>query len=193
MKKVLVFILFIFVILLNGCSTKDYEASKNVYLEQNYTVKTETDATIFGIEGINYLFAEDEFDYIGAVFYCKTKEDAEKVYEIVYNMYLDIMYNSDIYGFENTYKLEYDLIEEPEIYLEVISKIDYNLLASVKYSSVGRGYLFGSLSRAYQFPIMPLPDTYSEFLEKKDYYTPQCFIEGMNVYFGSKVLLDLIV
>ena len=193
MKKLMIIIIFIFELILSGCSVKDYGESIEVFEDEGYLVSTLTDLNLFGIDDIDWVFVEDSDRYIASIFYCDTKETALELYEIIQNMYLDVMYIADTYGFVNSYKLYYNLIDTPETNMLEIEKIDYDLLHSVNYPFGAKEYLFGSLERAYVFPIMPLPESYTEFKLRQNYYTPQCFIKDNNVYFGSKKLLDLIV
>jgi hypothetical protein len=144
------------------------------------------------VKNVNRIVVQED-SYIATIYFCKSKEDAKALYKIIYNIYLSFMYSGDIYGFNNTYKIKYGLISEPEYYPDSVSGVDQEVWESINNITLKNVYLFGSdLKRSFLFPCIYLPDTYDEFQKDQDYYTPQCFIKGNNVYFGSLKFLDLL-
>jgi hypothetical protein len=130
--------------------------------------------------------------YFATIYYCKSKDDAQALFNIIHNIYLAYIYSIDIYGFNNMYKLKYGLISEPEITPESVSGVNSEVLDSINYTITQNIYLFGDLTTFFSIFDSYLPDTYEEFQKDKDYYIPQCYLKGNNIYFGSIKILDLI-
>lgn len=196
MKKIMILIIFMTLFLIGCSNVKTFEKSVSVLEIQGYELKTSENETFFNITNINRIVAEKEEDVLilASIYFCQSKEDAQALYKIINNLYMAFIYSSDIYGFNNSYSIYYGIIDSPQFYPEY-DNIDWDLLNSLEGSvqtNIG-SILFDNLEKGFTFPNLFIPSTYEEFQNNTSYYTPQCFIKGNNVYFGSSKILNLIV
>lgn len=190
MKKILLLLLLL--LLLSGCNNiKSYEESLLIFENEGYEIEEVTNGEFLGVKNVNRLVVTDGLK-IGTIYYCESKEDAKTLYNFLYNIYLRYIYNGSQYGFNNLINLKYGLEQTSIYYLEYYTEVDEDLLTPFNNSFLEM-YLFGSIESFLIFPNIYLPDTYEEFKSNQDFYTPECILEGNNIYFGSKEILQKII
>ena len=148
---------------------KTFEGSEKILKEQGFEVAVLSAGEYYGVENVKKITATEGLRF-ASVYYCSSRKDAA-LCEVLYNIYLDYLYNSHMCGFKNLVSLYYGLETELATYPEYESEIDWDLLEEIGFESPDE--VFGGSGRYYEFPNIYLPASYGDYRADEMRYTPQ--------------------